>query len=206
MQRGKRATIVQIITDAFALVMISTSFSTAVTFQDSSTGFSITLPDGWKDSTLPSKNHIFLADPQDSVHRTNIQVRRYDYDPTIFESEKDWCISMSMAYKILVESDPFYGHIYALDSTTQDGLFAMYANSEHTNNDLDIRSEIIRWTAKNRCGYEVLVNTDTLDMYINYKSYQSILDSFHVIGSTNILVNSAGFPISMSNPGAPIFR
>jgi len=187
---------VQVTAVLFAIMTMYVPFSAAATFSDSSAGHSITLPEGWKDTSLSPKSRVFI-DPA-NVYHAIVGVTRYDYDTALFDSERDWCIAMSTAYAISVESNPFFGFIYARDSTTHEGLFVTYANAEYG---MPIRSESIRWTAITHRGYEMNVYTDTLDMYIHYALYKTFLESIHVFTQAGAILMSAPRPISRLHSG-----
>lgn len=198
MRFNTRAAFIQATAALLAIATMHVSFSAAATFSDSSAGYSITLPDGWKDTVLSPKSRVF-SDPA-NVYRAIVGVIRYDYDTALFDSERDWCMAMSAAYAISVESNPFFGFIYNSDSTTHEGSFATYANAEYG---MPIRSESIKWTARNRRGYELYVYTDTLDMYLHYALYKSLLESVHIFTPTASMGSmSARRPISMLRSGA----
>jgi hypothetical protein len=197
MRFDTRAAFIQATAALFAIMTMCVSFSAAATFSDSFAGYSITLPEGWKDTSLSPKSRVF-RDPA-NVYRAIVGVIRYDYDTALFDSERDWCMAMSAAYAISVESNPFFGFIYARDSTTHEGLFATYANAEYG---MPIRSESIRWTARNRRGYELYVYTDTLDMYLHYALYRSFLESVHIFAPAGAVSMSARRPISTLRSGA----
>lgn len=155
----------------FLLGIFSLSFG--ITYTDSALGFSITLPDNWRDTLFTSDCHIYK--PSDPSFRAILGVNYY---PDIGSSDKKWCVNSSWAYQLKVEYDPIYGVIYAIDSLLQDSLFAMYANAQYG---YPVIAEHIRWVAYHGRGYELYSLGDTLDFKTHYIFYKSFLNSVKIL-------------------------
>lgn len=143
-------------------------------------GLSFVPPGGWEVKRV-SKYTIEMEDPIGAI---NGLFRFIVHEDILndFEDQRDWVITATLAHNIDMESNSCYGIVLESDTAQQDGLFSMYANGEYGDCEEDlIFLSHYRFVAYGNFGYELIVETDSLDMMNYYSLYTEFLDTVHIL-------------------------
>lgn len=180
-------------------------------------GASIDVPSGWVLSH-PSPHDYYWQDTSALGYRGVIGVTAYDSAGV--DGTRAWVIGRTRALKTTIESDP-QSVLYVVDSTGQDGHFAMYLSYLGIYTDTSGSSLALayhdRFVAWGQTGYNLYTYGDTADFYPNSGYYAGLLDSikldngFAGLGkiSSGIAARSrpsAGFSMRNGTGGSVEFR
>jgi hypothetical protein len=140
-------------------------------------GVSIWVPDGWLLSKDTAANSYYWEDTTTTGYRGVIGVQAYD--SAWVNGTRDWVLSRAQALTTTVETDP-QSLLYAVDSTSQGGHFAMYVN--YQTEFIDTTGSLAedfhdRFTAWGQTGYDLYAYGDSADFASNFTYYSAILDS-----------------------------
>lgn len=166
-------------TIAFALTLLSASVFAEIV-SDAGLGYAITLPAHWTQVKAKTTQHYFRDSTRS--HPSQISIVKYDIDPAVYPTPRDWAQAQFIAYKLSVETSVYpFGAVAYYDSTAKAVLgphWAPEAFSVLFPADGDpTYCEYIRYTAIGNTGYEIYAIGDSTDMMKNVDYYASIISS-----------------------------
>lgn len=172
----------------------------AETISDNTSGYTITLPDGWIMSVVDSTHHIF----EDTTDQRNslIGIKTYkiqELDNSF--TEKEWVETNFLVYYLLASVESTNVVIY-YDTLIATEVHKRYTADIYTfffdpeNQSTGDIAEYVRYTANGNLGYEIYAIGPISDMDTNLIYYLTIIENISFINLTNEVNYS---PISYNN-------
>jgi hypothetical protein len=164
---------------ALAILTLTASLNASQIITDSQLGYTINLPDHWVREAVDTNHHQFYDTT--ATYQAIVTIVRFDIGKdNLFSSAEEWTRANFIAYKLMVESDPFDNLVFydTISVRQNDTLWATEAYAQYFSYDssMDDLAEYIRFSGCGPYGYELSVIGANADLDTNIAIYATIIE------------------------------